>query len=910
MTEKRERTPSDADTVFAAFVAQARTKDAMDIETVCRAHPALADELRRLHADWVFTGLAADESFAGGSQRDWSEFVARLRRRHDDEPRYESRGEVARGGMGVVLRVFDKDLLRPLAMKVVRDDTAQGSANKKIGESRSIVARFLEEAQVTSQLDHPGIVPVHDVGVDPYGRVFYTMKLVRGVELRAVFEKMRTGDPEWRLPRVLSVLQRVCEAMSYAHDKGVIHRDLKPANVMIGRYGETYVMDWGLARVSARTKPAPSERQSEETGVVRTLRDRAKDPTGSPLATIEGEAMGTPCYMAPEQASGRLDDLGPWTDVYALGAMLYEALSGTRPYLDEMVGSSHEVVARVRSGPPTKLAELAPEAPAELVAICEKAMARSIEARYPSMRRLADDLRNYLEGRVVEAHATGPLVELKKWVLRNRGISASIGAALLVIAALVVLFVMRLDRERDVAIAEKENVLRLADMKKLEELRAEADELWPADEAHVPALLAWIDRADDLLGRREQHERTLAELRASGSADASGRVTFDDDERQWWHDTLAGFVAELGAFAGDGARGTTRGALARRLEFARTLRARSIDEHRMDWQRTILEISDPERCPAYGGLVIAPQLGLVPLGRDRASGLHEFAHLASGAPALRDADGKLAIGDETGVVLVLLPGGTFAEGAQSSNAGVPNFDAQALPDESPPTAVTLAPFFISKFEMTQAQWARIAGANPSFYPAGSRTMDGETLGWTNPVEQITWTDARTQLARLALRLPTEAQWEFAARAGTSTPWWTGATRETLAGAINIADEAARRMNADWETIADWVGFDDGFPVHAPVDALRPNPFGLHHACGNVAEWCEDCTLMYSSARRPGDGLLLGDELDFKVTRGGTLAGSASDARSSARAPFHKDVSRSYLGVRPARQVDVDAAESR
>src|SRR5688500_1375331 len=175
------------------------------------------------------------------------ELIERLAGRAPNGARYQIEGEIGRGGMGAILRAFDPDLRRVLAMKVALEQDAATDARQ-----RQRLGRFLEEAQITGQLDHPGVVPVHELGLDAQGRLYFTMRLVRGQELGAIYELASKGRDDWSTVRVLGVLLKVCEAMAYAHSKGVIHRDLKPANVMVGRFGEVYVMDWGLAKVIGR----------------------------------------------------------------------------------------------------------------------------------------------------------------------------------------------------------------------------------------------------------------------------------------------------------------------------------------------------------------------------------------------------------------------------------------------------------------------------------------------------------------------------------------------------------------------------------------------------------------------------------------------------------------------------------
>jgi len=377
----------------------------------------------------------------GSSALSWpsSGVIRRMSERRAASGRYRMEGEIARGGMGAILEVFDEDLRRKLAMKVIVDHAQDATASARGSVHPQKLARFLEEAQVTGQLDHPGIVPVHELGLDADGRVYFTMRLVRGRDLAAIFHLVDGQKEGWTVTRALGVLLKVCEATAFAHAKGVVHRDLKPANVMVGQFGEVYVMDWGLARVrdhadrhdlrvrrDAGPAPAPVEI------------DRREESGSAPrdeLYTMDGDIVGTPSYMAPEQALGQLEKLDARSDVYALGAMLYRLLAGTAPHTskDEFAGAG-TILERVIAGPPKPLETLAPEAPAELVAICEKAMERDPSRRYPDMLAVAEDLRAFLEGRVVGAFETGALAEARKWIRRNTPLAASLAASVLALA--------------------------------------------------------------------------------------------------------------------------------------------------------------------------------------------------------------------------------------------------------------------------------------------------------------------------------------------------------------------------------------------------------------------------------------------------------------------------------------------
>ena len=305
-----------------------------------------------------------------------------------EHERYEDLGLLGRGGMGEVHQVRDLRLQRVMAMKRLHPRATSGS-----------IARFVEEAQATAQLQHPGIVPVHDLGMAADGTLFFTMKQVKG---RTLAQALRDDDTpgERRLRRFVGVVQRVAEAMAYAHARGVIHRDLKPANVMLGDFGEVLVVDWGLAKVlgpeGAVREVAPDD---DDDGDVTTTRSASGG-----FRTRVGTVSGTPSYMAPEQARGDLEAIGRGTDVYALGALLYEVLSGRAPYR----GRSGEVLQAVLRGPPP-----APGGDEALEALCVEAMARQPIAR-PTAADLADALSGWLDGAQRRARAERRMAECEE----------------------------------------------------------------------------------------------------------------------------------------------------------------------------------------------------------------------------------------------------------------------------------------------------------------------------------------------------------------------------------------------------------------------------------------------------------------------------------------------------------------
>jgi serine/threonine-protein kinase len=345
--------------------------------------------------------------------------------------RYELKGEIARGGMGAILKIWDEDIRRHLAMKVMLSSGSGAESSEEI--SGDLLRRFLDEAQIAGQLDHPGVVPVYELGVDANGRAYFTMPVVEGRDLGLIIDLARRGEDGWSRTRALEIFVKVCDTLAYAHAKNVIHRDIKPANVMIGRYGEVYVMDWGLAKVLGCTE-LPDGRTREQAALPPVQTDRSETSSRGDFGqlTIDGTIMGTPAYMPPEQAHGRIEDLGPRSDVYSVGAMLYHLLAGHPPFLAPGAKKDlHALLARVRDGVPMALSSIDRSIPAELVAICEKAMARDPAKRYAGSGEMSEDLRAFLESRVVKAHRSGAVAELRKWVQRNRGMAVASALALL-----------------------------------------------------------------------------------------------------------------------------------------------------------------------------------------------------------------------------------------------------------------------------------------------------------------------------------------------------------------------------------------------------------------------------------------------------------------------------------------------
>lgn len=320
------------------------------------------------------------------------------------QEKYIFRKSIGRGGMKMVIQVKDRDTMRDIAMAVFPD-----AANRPAADSR----RFIDEARITASLEHPNIVPVHDIGIDANGAPYFTMKLLRGETLASVLKKLDAGDPEYKklytLPVLLRIFNRVCDAVSFAHSKGVIHLDLKPENIQLGDFGEVLLMDFGLAKVISK---ADEDEQKE--APVHT------NQTYIPGVTVDGITKGTPGYMAPEQAAGKNSLKDFRTDVYALGAILYSIVTYLNPLTEQedmkqmMLDTVHGRIVPPRERTPGH------RIPYALDAVVRKAMSVKLSSRYQSVKELRDEVRAFLAGFPTQAEKAGLAKQFLLFARRNK----------------------------------------------------------------------------------------------------------------------------------------------------------------------------------------------------------------------------------------------------------------------------------------------------------------------------------------------------------------------------------------------------------------------------------------------------------------------------------------------------------
>jgi len=816
-------------------------------EELERLAPGVEDELRGLFAG---TGAPAPEPAPAKEQHRFGDF--------------RILGKLGEGGMGSVYLASQLSLDRLVALKMLHP----GAGVDPVAE-----ARFEREIEALSRCEHPNVVKILASGVEE-GTRYYAMEYVEGADLRrvaralpesgsfelAVSSACEAASRERRerfrdLPQVTRrtppaarthgqrhrdlarYFRDAARGVQHLHERGIVHRDLSPANLMV-TVGDAraVVMDLGLALL--------------EDASVSLTRDRA---------TI----LGTLRYLPPEQLQRNLLTVDRRADVYALGAVLYELLTD-RPLFDG--DTEVRLIEQVLREEPAPLRRVDPRIPRDLATIVEKAIQKDPRQRYESAEGLAEDLQAFLEERPIRARPATVAYLTRKWVERNRSLAAVLGVAFLLLAAGSWLALA--DRAR----SQRELALN-SDLFQMTDLVERAEGLWLPDLARVGEAQRWIEEARLLAARRNDHERRIEELASPDEeviAADSARSEQLERERQFLE------AVDRLTQAKDGLIDHVATRVARASEVHE--RSLTSPEALDRWQRAVASIADPNECPEYRGLRIQPQFGLLPLRQDPASGLWEFAHCATGEIPEIGADGSYEIRPDSSIVLVLLPPASTWIGAQRSDRSRPNFDPAAAPNDLTPQEVEIEAFFLSKYEMSVSQWKRATGGQIDSSPEA-----------TNPVENVSWNDASRWLPRLGLDLPTEAQWEYGARAAVDAPCFVPENELRFVanlGDLTFKNEFKERAqgNEEWE---------DGFARLCPVNAMRPNPFGLHNVFGNLWELCRDVH------GKPG-----WRDMDVGVFRGGGRINLKGYARAACREDSRsRDFRWNFGGVRPARALE-------
>jgi serine/threonine protein kinase/formylglycine-generating enzyme required for sulfatase activity len=776
---------------------------------------------------------------------------------------YEILGEIGEGSMG---RVFCARQTEPIA-RLVAIKVLKGTATTPAGR-----ARFHEEQRVLARLQHPCIAKILDGGHTEEGRPYLVMDLLAGAPLHQWLATSRPG-----LDACLDLFLKLCDAVQHAHGKGVIHRDLKPSNILVVEgdgQPEPRVIDFGIARVVGDDQES--------------------------MHTADHALMGTAGYMSPEQ-DGEAELADARSDVFALGVIVYEMLTGQRPFPNTL-GSSRWV-----SLPPRPSRVLSPDHSGSHLGDLDWVVLHALfvepERRYSTVQEFAADVRRARSHQPVSARAPTWHYVAWRWLRRHRTVAASA----LIITGLTVLGLLLVVKQWQRAESNWNDYRRLVDDKRLQDLRSEAtDTLWPAWPENTRAMLQWCDRAEVLLGRRGDLELRDRELARLAEQPMSGSEL---DELAYQREVLGRLIRGLASLADPVPREDNLAGMRARSEQAVALGETSLVSAADAWREAIEEIADEQLCPRYRGLRLpGPQIGLVPLGRNASSGLWEFWHVESGArPALqRDADGNLigvTIDEDAGMVFVLIPAGAYVMGALPKGdelSGDAPIDPDAAPMEQFVRRVTLDAFFVAKHECTQGQWFRMTGEKPSFVTHRQKSR-GNRGDLRYPVEQINWELATRMLARRALLLPTEAQWEYFCRAGTRTIFACGDHVEGLDAHANLADGGSK----GFLRVALQSELDDGYAGTAPVGSFSANAFGLHDCHGNVAEWCRDWLVPYARQAAPGDGLrtpIEEDQQTLRVTRGGDFAERALLSRCASRNAQPPSMQTARTGVRAVRSI--------
>jgi formylglycine-generating enzyme required for sulfatase activity/tRNA A-37 threonylcarbamoyl transferase component Bud32 len=707
--------------------------------------------------------------------------------------RYEVQEKVGEGATAIVYRAFDQELKRSVALKVLRE----GPGMSEIGRER-----FRREARTAAVLAHPNLIQVFDAG-EAEGQLYIVMELVKGRPLSAILAEGRAIRKD-----LIRMLEQAARGVAAAHEKGVVHRDLKPANILVSDSGEPKVGDFGLAHLSE----------------------------GATVLTRTGSTLGTPLYMSPEQVEGRVKDISARTDVYALGAILYEILTRRPPHAGDTMA---EIYGKIVNEEPAAPRKLDANVSADLETIALKALEKIPQNRYPSAEAFAEDLKRALEGEPIQARPISGPTWLWRKALKHRGI-VILGTTMVVMGILLgVMTSRKTGSSRPLAF--------------FEDLTGDVRTLQPGKRS--PASVGQV-----LVGGQGVE---------TGPAPSMGVVRFEDGTRvEIGPDTSVSSVAFESGKHLVLTRGTVRATVTKQSRDERVIFTTPHGEAAATESTLRLSVfSDARkgtRVDAEKGNVEVRDLAGKAVMVER--GQYTVAATAVELVA-RTLTFTVELGDGIGMEMMSILPGTFTMGGTTAPEGGWEADCRAMH-----RVVLTKGFALGKYLVTRGQFAAFVRAtgyttdaerNGKMWgrtPEGVwkelpgntwRTPFGFTQSDDHPAVCTTWNDAKafcdwaTKVTGRTVTLPTEAEWEYACRAGTSTRWPFGDQESAM---------------ADYE----WCMINSGMHTH-PVGQKKPNPWGLYDMNGNAHIWCQDWVGPYSGNAVDPAGPASGES---RIMRGG------------------------------------------